>query len=275
MGQWDVMERAASKAVAVAPDSRHFCRLANVLASRPNADYEGAAKNYEAALKIDADNGSAWYELAQVKRNLNDIDGAIAAADKAAAIMKSPEARLLAVRARLDKEDVDPQTLELAKAVLAEAKVDTLRAQAQSLVGAALLKAGDVDGALDAFAKADVLLKDNAEHHFWYGVALLKKTDADAAKARMKTVVDIYKNGTVQNAVLARLSQKAVEVIEKLEPGYHGNLPEPGKTAAITPQPKNDTTAKAPDKPMIRKILPPVIEDDGPAPIPTELPRPK
>ena len=262
LGHWDTMERAATLAVKIKPDGRAFSRLANVLASRPNPDLAGAAANYELALKVDADNGSAWFELAQIRRAMNNVEGAISAADRASEIMKSPEARTLAARARLDRETADPASIDLAKVLADEAKDDATRAQAQSILGAALFRTGNLDGALEAFAKSDALMKDNADQQFWYGMALLQKNDVEAAKLHLKSAVDLSRNGSAQNATSDRLSQKAIEQIEKLEPGYGNKLPDPGKMAT-----------KIADKPAVRKVLPPVIEDDGPQPIQTDANR--
>ena len=266
LGHWDVMERAAKLAVEAKQDSKYYARLANVLASKPGPDFAAAATNYEAALKLDPQSGSAWFELAQVQRNLNQIDAAVASADKAVEIMKSPETRFLAVRVRVDRDAADAALVDMARTVLEEAKDDAARAAAQSLLGAALLRANDVDAAIEAFAKSDPLMKESADHQYWYGLALLQKNETENAKARLKTAVELSKSES------ARISQKAIEQIEKLEPGYQNRLPEPGKANVSATAP--NTTAKGPER-TIRKILPPVIEDDGPQPIPVEVPRPK
>ncbi len=269
LGHWEMMERAATMAIKVKSDAQSYCRLANVLASRPNPDYAGAASNYELALKIDADNGSAWLELAQIRRAMNNPEGAVVAADKAAEIMKSTDARMLAARTRLDRETADPVAADIAKLLINEAKDDTTRAQAQSILGVAEFRAGNLDGALEAFSKADPMMKDNADHQYWYGMALLQKNDVEPAKTRLKSVVDLSRNSGVPSAQADRLSQKAIEQVEKLEPGYGNKLPDLTKMAET--QPKKEPT-KVTDKP-IRKILPPVIEDDGPQPISTDANR--
>ncbi|HLX60793.1 MAG TPA: tetratricopeptide repeat protein [Planctomycetota bacterium] len=266
LGHWDVMERAAKLATEAKPEAKYFTRLANVLASKPGPDFENAAKSYEEAVRLDPESGSAWFELSKLRRALSNVEGAVAAAEKACEIMKSPEACLLALRAKLDRDAADPAVVDAAKAIAEAAKDDVSRAQAQSVLGAALLKNGDLDGALDALSKADPIMKENADHQFWYGMALVQKNDTENAKARLKSAVELSRSET------ARITQKAIEQIEKLDPDYKNRLPEPGKnppSEAASKQP-----GKTPDKP-IRKVLPPVIEDDGPQPISTELPRPK
>ena len=63
-------------AVKVKPDGMHYRRLANVLASRPAPDLAAAATNYEAALRVDAENGSAWFELARIRSTTRSTSGA-------------------------------------------------------------------------------------------------------------------------------------------------------------------------------------------------------
>jgi len=186
--------------------------------------------------------------------------------------MKTTEARMLAARSRLDRTTADPVAADIAKLLIDEAKEDVTRAQAQSILGAALFRSGDMDGAVEAFTKADNVMKENADHQFWFGMTLLQKNDPEGAKTRLKSVVDLSRNGTAQSALADRLSLKAIEQIEKLEPGYQAKLPETAKPNVADSQPKKDPT-KVSEKPVIRKVLPPLIEDDGPQPIATDVNR--
>ena len=276
LGKWDVMEESAQKLLALKPDIKSYMRLANVLAGKPSPDYSAAASNYEAALKLDPASGTAWFELAYVKLNLGDAEGGVAAADRAVELMKSPESKLLAARVRLERAALDPSVETIANLLLEEFKDDAIRAQALAILGAAQLKAGDANKAADNFAKANSVLKDDAEFQFWFGQALLKKSEPDLAKAHLKSGVEIARNSSTQSALLNKLVQSAIVEIEKLEPGYHSRLPEPGKSSAVGLG--KDPTARTPvmitEKPVIRKVLPPLIEDDGPQLIPTELDRP-
>lgn len=276
LGKWEAMEKSARKLVELKPEVGTYMRLGNVLSSRPKPDYAGAAENYEAALRLDPKSGSTWFELAQVKMNLGDIEGTIAAADQAVEIIKSTEARLLAARARLDREALDPQMETMAKQVYDESKDDLMRAQAQALIGAAQLKAGNAGLAADTFAKSLVLLKDNPEFQYWYGLSLLKKGEPELAKSHLKTAVDLGRNMITQSAMITKLTQKAIDEVEKMEPGYAAKLPDIGsKNAALLKDPLVRPPVMLPEKPVIRKVLPPLIEDDGPQLIPTELEKPK
>lgn len=276
LGKWDVMEAAAQKMLALQPDIKSYMRLANVQAGKPSPDYAAAASNYEAALKLDPASGTAWFELAYVKLNIGDAEGGVAAADRAVELMKSPESKLLAARVRLEREALDPAVESMARLILEESKDEAIKAQAQAILGAAQLKSGDAVKAAESFAKANAVLKDDAEFQCWFGQALLKKSEPDLAKAHLKSGVEIARNSSNQSAMLNKLVQSAIGEIEKLEPGYQAKLPEPGKGSAVgvNKDPGIRTPVMVTEKPVIRKVLPPLIEDDGPQLIPTELDRP-
>jgi tetratricopeptide (TPR) repeat protein len=265
------MEQAAAKAVQAAPSATRYSRLANVYASRPTPDLALAATNYENAVKADAENGGAWLELAQIRLSLNDLAGAVVAADKAAGILKTPDARLLALRARVEQTPLDPSAVETARALTNELAGDLQHAQAQALMGAALLLSGSEKEAVDCFARAEPKLRDDPDFQYWYGLALLKQKNENGAKAHFKSAIDCAGRAP-QNSLQARVQPKALGEMLKLDPNYQAALPEPGRI--IEASNSKDTT-KAGDRPAIRKVLPPVIEDDGPTPIPTELPRPR
>lgn len=275
LGKWETMEAAARKIVELQPEVSSYLRLANVLASKPRPDYKSAAENYEAALRIDPKSGSAWFELTQVKMNLGDVEGAIAASDKAVELVQSVEAKLLSARIRLDRATLDPAVATIAKLVLDEAKDDLVRAQANALLGASQLKEGNAGLAAETFARANPLLKDNAEFQYWYGKALLQKNDQEMAKAHFKSAVELARNAPTSSALMEKVAKEAGDEVEKMEPGYQAKLPEPSKSAVGSKDPLIRTPVVMPDKPVIKKVLPPMIEDDGPQLIPTEADRPK
>jgi len=275
LGKWDAMEKSARKIVELNPEAASLMRLANVLANKPTPDYKGAAENYEAALRLDPKSGSAWFELAQVKMNLGDVEGAVAAADQAAEIVHSMETRLLAARVRLEREQYDPAAESIAKLIIDETRDDSIRAQAYAILGGAQLKAGNAGIAADTFAKANVQLKDNPEFQYWYGIALIKRNELDMAKAHLKAAVELGRNAATQTPLVAKLTQKAIDEVEKMEPGYAAKLPDVNAKSVGTKDPLIRPPVMMSEKPVIRKVLPPLIEDDGPQLIPTDLEKAK
>ena len=198
-GDWAGMEQATRGYLTNHQSPRHFSRLGNILASRPNPDLKSSAEAYEQAVKLDpanaedwaalghlrvraADfagaetalmeavklqpqNGAAWYDLALARKGLKNVEGTLAAADEAARLTKASDARLLAAHAHADRgspEDLKAAT-DLATTVSQEATVEDQKADAQAILKSINSKDKPVEKAESSRKPSPPLIEDNQD----------------------------------------------------------------------------------------------------------------
>ncbi|MCY3019054.1 MAG: tetratricopeptide repeat protein [Planctomycetota bacterium] len=312
LGDWDLMEQAARTAAELKPSAAAYSRLGKVLMSRPQADPKAAAAAYEEAVRLGADdaevwaalghlrirflgdaagaeqalaqavsldpkNGGAWSDLALARRDLGKVPEAVAAADEAAQLSKSTEVLLLDALVHLDRGTPDDANVaaDLAQKALGAAAADSEKALARTVWGAALVKSGKTDEAVEQFAKADALQKESYEYQLWYGTALMRSGSLDTAQEHLQAALNLSKPEVTTSRIasrvnreaerslktlqgLARAKAKATETEEAATKAGKGKLEEPGK--GRTAQPSGKRAA-------------PVIEE--PEATPTQVPGPR
>jgi tetratricopeptide (TPR) repeat protein len=230
------------------------------------ADYAGGEQAAVQAVNIDRENGGAWLDLA-LSRNQLQAEGAITAAEEAAKLTKSVQARLLLAHLRVTAGQ-GASALELATSAAAEATLEGDKAWAQSIQAAALTSIGKTEDAIEAFQAADATLKDSAEHNLWYGYALQKNGDLSGAQERFSSAAALTRGtGTPLSARINSDAQKAMKVVAKTT-----RTKVDSDVAKTKEKPTDDTTA--------RKPMPPVIEENGNGngqtePMPVEVPAPR
>ncbi|MFH0938641.1 MAG: tetratricopeptide repeat protein [Planctomycetota bacterium] len=297
---WTNMERATRNAIAIKPAACNYSRLGHVLANRPNPDYSAAVEAYAEALRLAPDraddlaalgqirvryladaigaesvlmqavklqpkNAEAWYDLALARRALEKYVEALAAADETVRLTKSVPSCLLAAQIRIDRHKADDLNvaLSIAQAALADAANDNDKAQAASVLGAALLHTGKILEALEAFKSADALMKDNPEHNLWYGVALFKNGDLTIAQERLQMALTTQPAPSKRIQVAAQKTMKNLTRVAKSRTKSEVGQSEIAKKEEQKSEKQEATTAKN---------LPPVIEEEESVPVPIEVP---
>ncbi|HYF51809.1 MAG TPA: tetratricopeptide repeat protein [Planctomycetota bacterium] len=305
VGDWQGMEQATRAALNIRATAKHASRLGNILSSRPEPDFKAAAAAYEQAVELNPNsaedwaalarirvqhlndytggevaaaqavnlastNGDSWYDLAVARQQLGNVEGAHAAADEASKLTKSITSRILLAHLKVNKGEFNT-ALELSTAAAGEATLDSDKAWAQSVQGAALLNTGKVEEAVEAFAQADDEMKGNPEHNLWYANALLRQGEFARAAEKFAAAAETGKSsGTGLGARVVADAQKGSKAVAKQAKAA-------GKSdSAIARSKPSETPSEEPT----RKPMPPVVEETNGngknnEPMPAESPGPR
>lgn len=247
-GDWEAMELAASKAVLLNPnDASQHLRLADLLASRPEADWCGAEKEYDVATRLEPsnadawvklahartvikdwrggviagvqavnrapENGGAWSDLAACRSQIGDVQGSVVAAEEAFRFNDTDMTKVSLAKAYVDRQgvgDVD-KAYALAKVAAAEAADANVKAGAHCVLGAILHLKGQHDEALEAFAASEPVANESAWHHLWKGRCELDHGNYEAARTSFDKAASLAAGDGTASVALSRIQEAAVK----------------------------------------------------------------
>jgi tetratricopeptide (TPR) repeat protein len=315
LGDWKTMEDSTRFMLARRPTAELYSRLGSALAGKPEPDMNGAAEAFANAVKLAPDSQRDWAALGHIRlnyqgdmvgaqdalrkavelnkldgvaqqnlavasRNLGNTDEAIKAADEAVALTVSPQSRLIAALARIDRGSESDLTAasELANKALADSNTDKDKAWANAVLAAVAVKNGKNDEAIELFTKSDVLMSESAEYNLWYGQALLNAGVSEGALEHLRSAISMTQGKVRTSPLAARINAdagKSLRYAEALAKGQPREVKPIEKTPAPETTKIEDPKKVEPTKTSTKKVAPVIEEPDGQQPTPAKVPQPE
>ena len=297
---WAGMEKATRASISQHGDALHYSRLGKILALRPAPDLAGAAEALDKAIslnpasgddlallghvrlqmgdsfaaitalngavKIQTNNGAAFIDLALANRASGDRAAALAAADRASAILGTTDAKLLAAQARIDRaEGTDlTEAVDIAQGIETGTKVDAEKAAAQMVRGAALVKLGKLDEAQELLTGAEASMKDTADFNLVAGRLALARGDVTAAREKLNAALELSRKDS--NIRVQADAQRALAEVDAAA----------AKGVVITHSNAETKTTDGGEA-TNKRPMPPVTEEGNGSsePVPAQVPGPR
>lgn len=221
-GEVAAAKEAISKVVRKQPSNTEaLLILARVLMREGNLD--GARSTLSRAVQLDGNNDTLRLELASVALASKRYDLAERELDVVLASTKRTNVRALVLRAALDtRRDLPVEAMSWLDRAL---ELDPENGAAQKERGLAAVKLGDVDGALDAFARACEQLPDDFESHYTFAALMLQQQpSADAPDATAAAWEQAVVDAMVRAYVLSpRTGEEQLLLQQQIQPFLRGD----------------------------------------------------
>ena len=221
-GELGAAKEAISKVVRRQPtNTEALLILARVL--QREGDLDGARSTLSRAVQLDGTDDDLRLELASVALASKRYDLAERELEAVLASSQRTNVRALVLRAALaTRRELPVQAMGWLDRAL---EVDPENGAAQKERGLAAVKLGDVDGALDAFARACEQLPDDFECHYTFAALMLQQqpaADAPAATAAAweQAVVDAMVRAYVLSP---RTGEEQLLLQQQIEPFLRGD----------------------------------------------------
>lgn len=221
-GEIAAAKEAISKVVRKQPtNTEALLILARVL--QREGDLDGARSTLSRAVQLDGTDDDLQLELAGVALASKRYDLAEQQLDAVLARTQRTNVRALVLRAALaTRRELPTQAMGFLDRAL---ELDPENGAAQKERGLAAIKLGDVDGALDAFARACEQLPDDFECHYTFAALMLQQQPAaDAPAATANAWEQAVLDAMVRAYVLSpRTGEEQLLLQQQIEPFLRGD----------------------------------------------------